>query len=30
MMRNQIDPGQELEASAFEGCDIDLQVIWKF
>ena len=23
MMRNNIDPSQELEASAFEGCDIE-------
>ena len=22
MMRNQIDPSQELDASAFDGCDI--------
>jgi UDP-N-acetyl-D-galactosamine dehydrogenase len=31
MMRNKIDPSQELEASAFEGCDIeftnDLEVL---
>ena len=33
MMRNNIDPSQELEASAFEGCDIeftnDLEVLKK-
>ena len=31
MMRNNIDPSQELESSAFEGCDIeftnDLEVL---
>ena len=33
MMRNNIDPSQELEASAFEGCDIeftnDLEILKK-
>ena len=31
MMRNKIDPSQELESSAFDGCDIeftnDLEVL---